>query len=180
MLSSVWTLLYFHFSRRLCQRSSSSPVQRGDTCPSCPSTAQKHLNNPFFSLLGCDQLCPCQCTWTLIINLILCVVLGRKFPGGLLSFQQRLTGCNRGTKHCKLPLNPLFLKGHTWKLRSATIQFHASHSSSSQVSEGRRPTRPPCLTSQWHTNANVYMYVCVPHLFPFYIVSQCNLFCTQD
>lgn len=75
---------------------------------------------------------------------------GRKFPGGPRRCRptqpypgrsyQRLTRCSWGTKrYCsnvRFCWIPLIQKGHTWKLRSATSQFHAFHSSSSQTSHG--------------------------------------------
>lgn len=134
---------------------------------------------------------------TSIINLFLCVVLGRKVPGGLrgcwptclcpLSFYQRLTGYSWGTKHScsniRLRWIPLFLKGHTWKLRSATTQFHAAHSCSSQMSQGFSHEATTHKSTMSHIPVAQIckcMYVCISNLSPSYIVFQCNLFCTQD
>lgn len=102
---------------------------------------------------------------------------------GPLSFQQRLTGCRWGTKHCKLPLNPpISERSHL----EAQISNHPISCISQLLLSGvRRPTTHEAAVSHIpmaHKCKCIYicMYVCVSNLFPFYIVSQCNLFCTQD
>lgn len=64
-------------------------------------------------------------------------------------------------------------KGHTWKLRLATSQFHAFHSCSSQ-------------THVEATHKSIISHIpmahkckCISNLC-FFIFFQCNLFCTQD
>lgn len=195
-----WKLCIYIFSRSLSQRSSSSHVQMdllqlrehiiccSNILPPPPPPplidGMISITIIHFSLHQAVISSVHASAREISLLFYLCGFSGRKFPGGLRRcrptrlcpdcFYQRLTGCSWGTKHCCSNVRfcwiPLVQKGHTWKLRSATSQFHAFHSSSSQTSHGLSHVKATHKSTISHIPV-VHKCKCISNLSPFYICS---------